>query len=156
MLRSSGRQGVVAAASRSTCRVPRAAILAVAAVLLLPVVPARAQGPPNDDRANAVALTTLPASVDGTTVGSTLEADEPGLSCAGEPRGTVWYEITTPAKARIVVRLAAKGNLDAVLDVYSRIRSQISPVACEVKDCTPGLKTLRPTQLFGEWARFTR
>jgi len=109
-------------------------LVAVSALLALPVLPAQAQAPRNDDRADAVALPALPATIDGTTVGSTIAVDEPYLSCSSQPRGSVWYEITSPAKARIVVRLAATGKLDAVLDVYRRVRSQISPVACDATD----------------------
>lgn len=111
-----------------------AILAAVSALLLVPAASAHAQTPAGDERSGAGSLPALPASVDGTTVGSTVADDEPSLSCSSQPGGTVWYELTSPAKARIVVRLAARGKLDAVLDVYRRVRSQISPVACDVTD----------------------
>lgn len=112
-----------------------AAVAVLSGLLALSAAPAGAQDPPaNDDRADARSLPALPASIEGTTVESTVEDQEPGLSCAGTPLGTVWYEITAPAKARIVVRLAAQGKLDAVLDVYSRNRSQIAPMSCDMTD----------------------
>ena len=125
---------VAAEGTTTSSRLTRAALLSVAALMAAGAAPALAQGPPNDDRSDATALPALPASVNGTTAGSTVETTEPNLSCSAQPSGSVWYEITAPAKARIVVRLAAAGKLDAVLDIYSRIRSQIAPVACDMTD----------------------
>jgi hypothetical protein len=96
--------------------------------LALPA-PARAAPPANDQRAAAQPLA-LPAGVSGTTRDSTLEPDEP-FSCA-ELRGSVWYSIQPAAGRRIVARLAASGDLDAVVDVFQRTRSQLTPVECDV------------------------
>jgi hypothetical protein len=108
----------------------RASVLAGALLLFAPSV-AQAAPPPNDLRTTPQQLT-LPASVAGTTRESTLEPDEPG-SCA-PLRGSVFYEFTAQSADRIVVRLQAAGDLDAVVDVFRRIRSQFSQVACEVGD----------------------
>ena len=90
---------------------------------------ALAAAPANDQRAAATPLS-LPAAPSGTTAESTLEEDEPG-SCA-QLRGSVWYSVQAPARRTIVVRLAAQGDLDAVVDVFQRTRSQLSPVGCDI------------------------
>ncbi len=107
-------------------RIVAAALLLVSAAL---PAPALAAPPANDQRAAAQPLA-LPAGVSGTTRDSTLEADEPG-SCA-ELRGSVWYSIRPAAGRRIVARLAAAGDLDAVVDVFERTRSQLTPVECDI------------------------
>ena len=103
-----------------------ATLLLVAAAL---PTPALAAPPANDQRAAAQALT-LPAGVSGTTRESTLEEDEPG-TCS-QLRGSVWYSIQPAAGRRVVARLAASGDLDAVVDVFQRTRSQLTPVECDV------------------------
>jgi hypothetical protein len=95
---------------------------------LLPAT-AHAAPPANDNRAAATPLA-LPAAPSGTTSESTLEEDEPE-SCA-QLRGSVWYAVQAPARRNIVVRLAAQGDLDAVVDVFQRTRSQLTPVSCDV------------------------
>lgn len=107
-------------------RIVAAAVLLISAAL---PAPALAAPPANDQRAAAQPLA-LPAGVSGTTRDSTLEADEPG-SCA-ELRGSVWYSIQPAAGRRIVARLAASGDLDAVVDVFQRTRSQLTPVECDI------------------------
>jgi hypothetical protein len=108
-------------------RLPAGLVLFIIAAAL----PGQAQAapPPNDQRATPTALT-LPAAPRGTTSESTLEEDEPG-SCA-QLRGSVWYAVQAPARRDVVVRLAAAGDLDAVVDVFQRVRSQLSPVGCDV------------------------
>jgi len=102
--------------------------------MLRPALVAVAKGggkapPANDNRAAPTPLS-LPASPTGTTSESTLEEDEPE-ACA-QLRGSVWYSVQAPARRNVVVRLAAQGDLDAVVDVFQRTRSQLSPVACDV------------------------
>jgi hypothetical protein len=106
-------------------------LLAAAAALLLLPAAAHAAPPANDARTAAAAVT-LPASVTGTTAQATLDADEPG-GCAALG-ASVWYSLTAADTTRIVVRLAASGDLDATVDVFQRTRSQLSPVTCEVGD----------------------
>jgi hypothetical protein len=110
-----------------------AALAVAAATTLLPAT-ALAAPPPNDNRANAQAIPSLPATVDGTTVESTREENEPGSSCAADD-GTVWYRIDTPSERRgVTVDLAANGNLDAVVDVFRLRRSRLTSVNCAVTD----------------------
>jgi hypothetical protein len=106
-------------------------VVAASLLILALALPTPALGAPpaNDQRASAQALG-LPAGLTGTTRESTLEEDEPG-SCA-ELRGSVWYSIQPAAGRRVVARLAAGGDLDAVVDVFQRTRSQLSPVQCDV------------------------
>jgi hypothetical protein len=107
-------------------RIVAASLLLVGAAL---PAPALAAPPVNDQRAAAQPLA-LPAGVSGTTRDSTLELDEPS-SCEAL-RGSVWYSIRPAAGRRIVARLAASGDLDAVVDVFQRTRSQLTPVECDV------------------------
>lgn len=86
--------------------------------------PALAISPANDARAAATALSP-PGGVSGTTAGSTLEGEE-SLTVQGESvSGSVWYTFHTSQARRVVLRLAAAGNLDAGLEVYRRARSQL-------------------------------
>jgi hypothetical protein len=109
----------------------RRLLVGLAGLIVLAILPAQAQAAPpsNDQRATPTSLT-LPAAPRGTTSESTLEDDEPG-SCA-PLRGSVWYSIQAPARRTVIVRLAAAGDLDAVVDVFQRVRSQLSPVGCDV------------------------
>ncbi|HEY5197562.1 MAG TPA: hypothetical protein VIJ51_11120 [Solirubrobacteraceae bacterium] len=90
--------------------------------------------PANDLRVDAQVLSSLPASVDGTTVGATIDANEPASGCTGPQTASVWYSVTAPAKERVAVSLAAGGDLDATVDVYLAQRSQLQEVACDGTD----------------------
>ncbi|MEA2479904.1 MAG: hypothetical protein QOJ07_1826 [Thermoleophilaceae bacterium] len=102
----------------------------VAAACIVPAL-ALAAPPSNDAREDAAPLT-VPGSTTGTTTDSTREANEP-FTC-GDQAGSVWYAITAPSKGDVIVNLAAQGDLDAVLDVFKRKRSQLSPVDCQQTD----------------------
>lgn len=123
-------------------RRPRCARVAVLTVLIggLMILPsvaraANAAPPPNDDRDNAANIGALPATVHGTTVASTLEANEPGSTCS-DIGASVWYAVTTgtTAPSRIGIKLVASQNLDAAVDVFVRQRSQDLPVTCRQTD----------------------
>ena len=111
-------------------RTSHAAVAAVVAALLLPAA-ALAAPPSNDNRADARQVS-LPTSLDGTTVESTLEPSEP-VSCA-PIKGSVWYAVTAPSTDRISVRVDAAGDLDGTLQVFERVRSQLRPIDCETTD----------------------
>lgn len=103
-------------------------------LLLLPLaVPAVASAAPpaNDVRTRPQAVVS-PVSVSGTTRESTLDPDEPA-GCQAL-KGSVYYELQAPADARMAVRLAARGDLDATVDVFQRTRSQLTAVGCEATD----------------------
>jgi hypothetical protein len=99
------------------------------ALIALPVATASAAGPANDNRADAQTINRIPASVNGTTIDSTKE-DEPDSFC-GANAGSVWYRVNPQQKGRVIVTLAANGDLDAIVDVYRVQRSQLNQVTCE-------------------------
>jgi len=66
--------------------------------------------PRNDNHANGVAIGPLPASLDGTTVGATVETNEPFSSCGVTPGGSVWYSISPAAAERIALQVVAAGT----------------------------------------------
>jgi hypothetical protein len=102
----------------------------LAAAVVAPAA-AEAAAPSNDQRAEAAALN-LPATVSGTVVGATVESDEPA-SC-DSLGDSVWYRFTAPAGGRVVLLLDAAGDLDAVLDIFRRSRSNLVPAGCDRTD----------------------
>jgi hypothetical protein len=102
------------------------ATIAAAAITTVPATAAAAP-PPNDDRANAQDVE-IPSTVDGTTVDSTQEDQEVNDSCS-HTEASVWYRVK-PRKGRVIVQLAANGDLDAVVDVFRVQRSQLLAVTC--------------------------
>ena len=87
--------------------------------------------PANDEAANAQAIHSLPASVEGTTVGATTVSGEPPSNCVDGTVSSVWYSLQTTAAERIAVELAAGGKLDGTINVYKAVRSQLQPVTCQ-------------------------
>lgn len=114
-----------------------AMVIAVAALLL--IVPATAAaahsaGPPaNDNRATPTPVSGLPATVSGTTVGATDDLKDPRSDC-GRAHDTVWYRISGAEAGRLVVRINAFGDLDAVVAVYRPVRSRLIPAGCTATD----------------------
>jgi hypothetical protein len=104
------------------------------AVIAVPSVAGAAGPPDNDQRTAAQALGAPPSSLSGTTVGATIEAvAEPAGGC-GPTGASVWYRIDTTTDERLIVNLDASGDLDAVIDVFSRQRSQTVGVTCDTTD----------------------
>lgn len=103
-------------------------IAAVAAVTA--AIPALAAPPANDDRGNARALT-VPSTVNGTTRESTPQQNDPGPDCRFA-ENSVWYSVDPADGQRVAAELSAKGDLDAVIAVYRRERSQLSERDCDV------------------------
>jgi hypothetical protein len=93
---------------------------------------AQAAPPGNDDRGSAQALA-VPSTVRGTTVDATTEPGEPS-ACSGATANSVWYSIAPSAARDLVVELDAAGDLDAVVDVFRRDRSQLTSLACAQTD----------------------
>jgi hypothetical protein len=113
------------AASASTISpIPRS--LAQSALVATPV-----PAPANDERSNAQVVRTLPATINGTTVGATLEAGEPESSCDAPTVNSVWYSVRAQAAERIALDLTAGGELDSTIDVYHAVRSQLQSVTCQ-------------------------
>ncbi len=109
-----------------------AAIAFVIAFFVLPAA-AAASPPGNDNRANANQVGSLPASVSGTTVEATDDPTDPRSGC-GRAHDTVWYRLTGVGSGRIVVRVVAAGELDAVVSVYRAVRSRVTPAGCAATD----------------------
>src|SRR5215218_1939454 len=113
-------------------RILRALPLAAAIAALTPLATstAAAAPPANDARTAPQALGALPATVRGTTAEATLEADEPAAVCS-PVKNSVWYAFTAPASRGVLAALDAGGDMDAVVDVFARRRSQLTPVECQ-------------------------
>lgn len=107
-------------------------VAVVVAVVLVCASGAWAAAPSNDNRAQAQ-LIRLGSTVSGTTVGATVEAVEPGSGC-GITGASVWYRVDPAASGRAIAILQAHGDLDVVVDVFRRERSQVAPVTCDVSD----------------------
>jgi hypothetical protein len=87
--------------------------------------------PANDERANAQAIHSLPATINGTTVGATLEPGEVESACGVSTAGSVWYSLRAQKAQRIGLDLAAGGELDATVDVYHAVRSELVSAGCQ-------------------------
>jgi len=90
--------------------------------------------PANDTLAGAQPIHTLPASINGTAVGATTEAGERESACNVATGSSVWYTLRLPAAHRVALHLAAAGALDATVDVYHAVRSQLTSVGCQQTD----------------------
>ncbi len=99
----------------------------LAQVALVTPVPA----PGNDERANAQVIHSLPATINGTTVGATLEGGEPESSRGGGTTNSVWYSVRAQSAERIALDLTAGGELDGMVEVYHAVRSQLQSVQCQ-------------------------
>lgn len=107
-----------------------AVLLATAAFVLLPASAASAAPPPNDARIAPQALGGLPATVRATAAEATLDTDEPPPSC-GPIKNSVWYAFTAGTPRGVLVALDAAGDMDAVVEIFVRQRSQLSSVDCQ-------------------------
>src|SRR4051794_5628610 len=88
--------------------------------------------PSNDKRQDASRVPPLPALLSGTTQDATAgPADADGCDPVA---GSVWYRLDPGSSRRVVVRLAAGGDLDATLDAYRRERSQQTLLTCDRSD----------------------
>src|SRR4051812_18990473 len=111
---------------------PRLSLVALAVLAVLPAAAAAAP-PANDNRAAAQSLDPLPTTVQGTTAEATREDSEFGSSCT-DAGPSVWYAATAAQTGRIGVRAEAGGDLDYSVDVFKRVRSQLSNEACDSSD----------------------
>ncbi len=100
--------------------------------LLVQASSASAAPPPNDARSAPAAVGALPATISGTTVESTVDADEPPSACGPvSPKGSVWYALSGAGARDLLVALDAGGDMDATVEVFSRQRSQVTSVGCQ-------------------------
>jgi len=93
-----------------------------------------APAPANDTLAGAQAIQSLPATVQGTTVGATIEPAENEFDCGVQTASSVWYRVRPSTAERIAVDLAAGGALDGTIDVFHAVRSQLTSVGCQQTD----------------------
>jgi hypothetical protein len=93
--------------------------------------PTRVPAPANDALANAQPVSSLPAAINGTTVGATVEAGERESACNVPTTNSVWYSLRLAHAQRVGLDLAAAGALDATVDVYHAVRSQLTSVGCQ-------------------------
>ena len=96
--------------------------------------PAPVPPPANDNLAGAQVIHSLPTTLEGTTVGATVQPEEVASSCGGSTVSSVWYSLRAQSAQRIAVDLAAAGTLDSTIDVYHAVRSQLQSVACQQTD----------------------
>ncbi len=122
---------------RSRSMLAMSAVVVVAAVGAAATAGAADPTPANDTLAGAQVIHAFPATLSGTLVGSTVEAPptlEPGSSCGSGTAHTVWYSFrAAPAakKERVAVDIAAAGTLDAAIEVFHAVRSELQAVTCE-------------------------
>ncbi len=93
-----------------------------------------ASGPPapaNDTLAGAQVVRSLPATIKGTIIGASTEAGERESACNVSSGNSVWYSVRLPSAHRVAIDLAAAGALDATVDVYHAVRSQLTSVGCQ-------------------------
>ena len=88
-----------------------------------------AEPPSNDDRANAQVIANFPATLDGTTVGATVERLDPQRSQCGTVESTVWYRINQAPDGTVAVAVTGTG-LTPVVRVYAITKSGISELDC--------------------------
>src|SRR3954464_6859459 len=108
---------------------PRFTLSSLLALALVPA-PAVAAPPANDNRAAAQSLDPLPTTVQGTTEDATPEDSEFGSECT-DTGPSVWYSATAAQDGRIGLRAAAGGDLDYSVDVFKRVRSQLTTIGCD-------------------------
>lgn len=113
--------------------------LALLAAMLLATSAAagEATGPPapaNDRLADAQSIHSFPASIDGTTLGASTEGNERESACRVPTSSSVWYSLRLPVAERVAFDLVAAGALEATIDVYHVVRSQLISVGCERTD----------------------
>jgi len=95
-----------------------AAMAATAMIFVLPSVAGAA--PVNDNFADAQTISGQSASVDGTNVGATLEAGDPGSVGGYLPTGhTVWYRWTAPFSGPVRMDTCAAADYDTILGAYT-------------------------------------
>jgi len=108
----------------------RALVATAAALCALAAAPgALADPPPNDNRDGAAPIPTFPATVDGTTVGATVERLDPQISQCGQIAGTVWYRIDQAPDGTVALAVQGAG-FAPVLRVYSLVKNGIKELDC--------------------------
>jgi hypothetical protein len=84
--------------------------------------------PGNDDRASATQISSLPSTLTGTTVGATLEEQDPGC-VTGEP--SVWYRVASTQGGRLVASLEAERGIETAVCAMQKVRSHLRVVGAD-------------------------
>src|SRR5215471_6805439 len=110
-----------------------AAILAACALVVGLLAAAaqarRSDAPPNDNRADALVIGSFPLTVEGTTVGATVERLDPQKSQCGTVESTVWYRVDKAPDGTISMSVKGAG-LAPVVRVYNVTKNGISELDC--------------------------
>ena len=105
-------------------------VAAAATAVALALAPAALAEPPaNDNRDSAAPIPTFPATIQGTTVGATVERLDPQISQCGQIEGTVWYRIDEAPDGTVALAVQGAG-FTPVLRVYSLVKSGIKELDC--------------------------
>jgi len=75
--------------------------------------------PANDNFANAQTIAGASGTVDGTTVGATIQATEPDYVPSGEGQHSVWYRYTSATAGSISLNLSGYAGGYSYISVYS-------------------------------------
>jgi len=104
----------------------------------------RSDAPPNDNRADAIAIGSFPVTVPGTLVGATVERLDPQKSQCGTVDSTVWYRVDKAPDGTISVSLKGAG-LAPVLRVYNVTKNGISELDCATAKASQSAKVVWET-----------
>lgn len=102
--------------------------------------------PPNDDCADAIAITSCPFDSETDTGGATDETGEPGSTCTAQGN-SVWYSYATGANPALVTVQTCNGSsFDTAIMVYKVTGAACAfasfvPVACNDDACGDGLQS---------------
>jgi PKD repeat protein len=103
--------------------------MAAGSAFVVSAAPAALAQPGNDDFANAVAITALPASRTVDLTSATMEPSEPAPSCFYyQAQSTAWYSFTPDTTESVTVRIAQYGAFAAVYTGASL--ATLNAVAC--------------------------
>ena len=106
-------------------------ILAVIVFLLLAVPGTALAAPPaNDNRADAAAIPSFPASIAGTTAEATVERLDPQVSRCGRVEATTWYRVDIAPDGLIAITVKGAAGVAPVVRVYRRGASAIQEADC--------------------------
>lgn len=108
------------------------ALVVIATLLAFPAA-AHAAPPANDDRSNARPVT-VPSTVDGTTRDATRQDNDPINACPTDPENSVWYGLDPTRTQRVTAELRARGDLEPIVDVFRRDRSNLVNLDCDLGD----------------------
>lgn len=105
-----------------------AALLALLSLVVPMAGPAHAAPPSNDERADAVRITSLPFTHSTNTREATVAPDDPSAGCVG-PLATVWYTLRLDRSRRVAITTIGS-SYDTTLSVFTMSGGVATPIAC--------------------------